>query len=569
VGVVAAAVFLGALDGDLLTFDDDVFITNNPLIKDFRWSALPRLLTRRQLGMYNPLPLLVFSAEYALWGERPTGYHAVNVALHGLNAGLVFAFAWVLARRRFVAFGVALLWAVHPVRVEAVAWASQLKEVLGTFCFLLALLLYLTRGRGRSALWLAGAMFVLALACKPIYATLPAVLLLCELYRERQVGRRAFLHVLPFFAIAALWSVLAVTVTREAAGSILPRPPAERIATSGYLFGFYPRKTLWPGVQTVTYRVPRLGLNSPEFLLSVLGAAAVLATCAAAFRRVPLLVFGAAFYTITILPMLCLVPYPGAICADRFSYLPGIGLAILVAAGLAALFRAGRVRTLPAYGLVVALAAPAAVTAASRTEAWDSDLRLWRADLRAEPDSYFVRNQVGCAYRAQGRLEAARRQLAIAVHLAPDEFQPRANLGAVCYDRKEYGDAARWYRSALDRAGRNERLRGYLVASLALHGKQLRATGRPGAAAAYEEALGLEPGLFFAHFALADLYAEQPGGRKRAIRHYRLGLEQAPAGFPESDRIRAKLEALESGEKPGSPRASPAPGRAMPGPSGR
>jgi len=576
--VAAAAVFLGTLDADLLGFDDDVYITHNPLIKDRTWRSLPRLLTRRQLGVYNPLPLLVFSAEYALWGEHPLGYHAVNVVFHGANAALVFALVWALTRRRFLAFACALLWGVHPLRVESVAWASQFKEMLGAFFFLSALLLYLGRGRSRSTYWMAVGAAVCSVLCKPIYVTLPAVILLCDFCLERRVSRRSLLRVVPFAVLSAAWIVLSLVLVREASEHIFVRSLAQRIAAAGYLLTFYPLKLFWPTRLTVTYATPLLSLGSAEFLLSALALLGVLAVCLLLVRRTALPLFAFLFYGVTISPMLGIVLYPGAICADRYTYLASIGLVLLVVLAFELVMRRLRARPVFAYLLVVAVALPLSVLTVARAEVWSSDVTLWQAQLRIRPGDIVARNNLGSAYKMRGQYGAALHHLRIAARLAPREAAPRVHIADVYFVRGEYRQAARWYRLAAQHAAKDPavwaalgnaeliagnagaavealekaaELSGKDVGILALLGKALTAAGRTGQAIdAYKRALSLEPGLFFVHAALGDIYyGRRPGGAAAAMEHYRRCLKTAPKSFHELPRVLRRLQELE-GAKP-------------------
>jgi len=571
--VAAAAVFLGTLDADLLSFDDDVYITHNPLIKDRTWGSMPKLLTRRQLGVYNPLPLLVFSAEHALWGEHPLGYHAVNVVFHGANAALVFALVWALTRRRFLAFACALLWGIHPLRVESVAWASQLKEMLGAFFFLSALLLYLRRGRSRSAYWIAVGAAVCSSLCKPIYVTLPAVILLCDLCIERQFSRASVLRVVPFAVVSVAWIALSLVLVREASEHIFVRSLPQRIAAAGYLLTFYPLKLFWPARLTVTYATPMLSLGSAEFLLSAVALLAVLAACVLLIRRTALPLFAFLFYGVAISPMLGIILYPGAICADRYTYLASVGLVLLTVSALDFVIRRLGARPVFAYLLVVALALPLSVLTVARAEVWSDDVTLWQAQLRIRPDHIVARNNLGSAYKMRGQYNAALHHLHFAAERAPREAAPRVHIADVHFVRGEYREAARWYRLAAQYAAKDPAvwaalgnaeliagdaapavealekaagLSGEDVRIVALLGKALNAAGRTREAiAAYEKALKLEPGLFFAHAALGDIYAEQPGGAPTAAEHYRKCLDTAPADFHELPRVRRRLEELD------------------------
>jgi tetratricopeptide (TPR) repeat protein len=372
---VAAVAFQPCLGNGFVDWDDDVDITDNPHIRSLSLENLETIFFTTLRDAYHPLPFLVWAVGYRLWGETPFGYHLVNLLLHLVTAALVFRWVLLLDASLPAAAAAALWFGIHPMRVESVAWVSDLKDLLAGLFFMAALLAYERLQRERRARWYAAALglFFLAGMSKTTALTLPAVLVLVDFLRRRRLDRRAILEKVPFFAVAALFAVLAL-VSRGRFEASIAQELAQDVYPVGYrlylvgerLVFYFLQRTVAPtrGVENLYPDViggPYLpGVLAWGTVLIILLVALALST---RFSRKG--VFGAGFFLVALSPALATVSY--GYTADRFSYVPAVGIAYLVGVAAAALHRAAGARRLARAALI---AAGISVVAALGSQTW-------------------------------------------------------------------------------------------------------------------------------------------------------------------------------------------------------
>ncbi|MDH4197222.1 MAG: hypothetical protein OEW05_07445, partial [Candidatus Aminicenantes bacterium] len=316
--VLTAAVFSNSLRNEFIDeLDDDIYIVNNTAVKDLSAAGLKTILTTFVAGNYHPLTMLSYAVEYRLFGLDPHAYHRTNRLLHGLNTALVFALVWSLWRRRAAAVLAALLFAVHPLRVESVSWISERKDVLYAFFFLAALLAYVSYMKDRTKRGrLAGAfvLFLLSLLSKPMAVTFPVVLLLIDVYLQRKLDRRAWLEKVPFFILAVVFGAL--TLTTQDPGSTLQEMAGrygffERLFFPFYALAFYLAKLFVPtGLSAYHYYPELVGGRLPwEYYAAPLALLMVgLLVIRARGRLRRELIFGSLFFLVTISVTLQIIP---------------------------------------------------------------------------------------------------------------------------------------------------------------------------------------------------------------------------------------------------------------------
>ncbi|MEQ1919798.1 MAG: hypothetical protein ABL955_11415, partial [Elusimicrobiota bacterium] len=331
VGAAAFAAFAPAL-----SWDDPLFVFENPWIRGLSFEHARWAMTATRGGFWQPLTWLSLQFDYSLWGLEASGFHLTNLLLHAGAAVLFYYVCLELLEGRVKAATLAaLFFAVHPLRVESVAWATERKGLLSALFFLAAVLLH-RRGRVRGAL----AAFALSLAAKATGLTLPFVLLILESHKMRKLpGRRALLALAPFFALSAGATVLGVLVGRSTGviSDMTPLGPSWPVARVLYGFLFYPLKTLWPtGLSPYYPPPPWFGAWSWR----IFACAAVLAAAVAALWRLrrsrPGVAAAFTAYAVMLLPTVGLVQQGQLYAAcDRFSYLPCLGFAVVFGASLA------------------------------------------------------------------------------------------------------------------------------------------------------------------------------------------------------------------------------------------
>ncbi|MCX8035464.1 MAG: tetratricopeptide repeat protein [Candidatus Sumerlaeia bacterium] len=566
----ALAVFLPAVNNDFVGLDDDVYITANPLIAPLTGRTLWAILTRPYAEFYHPVTLLSLAFDHWVWGGAATGFHLTDVVLHAMNAALVFWVCYLLVRcarrrkessaapemetgaggteatARTAALVAAALFALHPLRVESVAWAAQRKDVLYAFFFLLSVGCYVRHAENAavrsSRLWyrLSLAAFVLSLLSKSMAMTLPLVLVLLDYYplgRLRSAPRRplppdaraVWTEKLPFVGLALAFAL--VTLAAQAGGGSI-RSAAEipwhlRPWIAVHSYAFYLLKTLLPTDLTVLYPIPlTAGAGNLYSWISLIALAGVTAAVWLLRRRWPAALAVWLYYLITLAPVCGLLTFGAQSVADRYSYLPTVGFALLVG------WLVARVNEICDEGwrpVLRALAGGAVAVAvlglAHETRLqighWHNAETLWTRHLEIYPTSTRGRFNLAYYYHTHHRPPEAIRHYELCLLESPNHFDANINLGSLFLKRRYPEGARECFEKAVaarpDHAGARYNL------ALAL----VRLDERPAAIEQLKEAVRLAPDFAEAHAALGEAYAES-GMIGPAIRQYREALKINP-----------------------------------------
>lgn len=436
--LLSIMVYWPATANDFVYFDDDAYVTENPEVNaglsmaGIRWAFTAVLNSN-----WHPLTWLSHMVDVSLFGLDPWGHHLMSVLIHAVNAGLLVLLLWRWTGGLWPALLAATLWALHPLRVESVAWVAERKDVLSLFFGLSCLLAYdayVRRGNmARAAL--AWSALGLGLMAKPMLVTLPCVLLLLDLtlYRRMPWGNwRAagwvLLEKLPFIALS-LGSVL---ITLLAQRSAMQSPEALPWAVRGYLAtqacGAYFSKTVipWPLVPLYPLGDAVLTLRASAGCLAALLLGSIVALGAWRTRVVPA---GWFLFLGTLVPVLGFVAVGNQAYADRYTYLPSVGLALILAWALGALWR---VRV--ALGWAAAAAAVAAIIAATgltraQIARWEDTESLFRHTIAHTGDNSVAHNNLGRFLLEHGRTLEGLDETREAARLAPGNLQAQFNFG--------------------------------------------------------------------------------------------------------------------------------------------
>lgn len=495
--VAAVATFRPAVHGSFLNWDDDRNFLDNPDFAGIGAKQLGWAWRTFHLGVWQPLSWTLLGLQHRIGGVDPRTYHAFSVGLHALNTVVFFATTLLVLRAtgsgaaaapaggrgglltngggwsRCWAAAAALLFAVHPLRVEAVAWASCQPYLPAALFYLLAVNAYV-RGHGaptatRKRRWIAWtatlALYMAAVASKAVAITLPVILLILDIHplRRHLEGDRArvrrvlglLMEKAPFFLVAAFAAVWAV----EAKDAAQPgRPEAidwnANLAQSAYGLVFYLVKTVAPFDLGAYYRLPE-GLSLWRW--PYLGAAALVVGLTAALvllrRRCPAALAAWAAYLVILLPNLGLVQISQQIAADRYSYLAIMPVMILLAGGLWKLLDGRRSAAVVRRAAVVGGCAVGVVALATVTRrhlaAWADSVSLWEANLSVDPRCAHSHCMLGEALAERGEFERAAEHLRRAVELRPGFSFARANLGTLLLLESRFAEAAGEFERAL------------------------------------------------------------------------------------------------------------------------
>lgn len=600
--------FLPVLSCGFVDWDDPVNIILNPHFRGLSPSHIRWMFTNFTDGHYLPVTWLSLGLDFTLWGMDPFGYHLTNLLVHCANAVL-----FLLLSRRLLSLSFpgaddqapallvssafcALVFALHPLRVEPVAWVTERREVLSAGFYLASVLLWLRGTEGRASLWNTAGFgaSVLALLAKSMAVTLPLTLLVLEVHplgrlpadprKWVEPGKRRWVwEKAPFLAASA---VLGAATYIQATWVLCVRPLAglslvQRAAFVSHGLVFYLRKTLWPMPLLPIYEVPYpFDPCQPVFLASGLAVLAAFAGVWRWRRRFPGVSAAAVFYVLALLPVIGIAPIGGHLVADRYSYVPCMAWALLAGAGLFLLLsRSGiRGRTLAAGGAVAVVAGLGALSW-RQTSIWKDSRTLWTSVLSTAPDTPTAHNNLAAVLGREGgwpeavghlrealrlrplnrdyrrRLagmlynqgsvlsEAGRRKEAIqayeeAAGLGPGSADLYVNYGLALAGEGRLGEACRQYARALSHD------RGSVLARYNW-GNALSELGRLAEARQrYEAALALDPGMHAARFNLGNVLARE-GDYKGAMRHYRI-LALAQPDYPG---LRRNMEAALAGTR--------------------
>ena len=430
-------------------WDDDDHLTANPAMT--APNGLRMIWSSLIVSRYYPLTLTTFWVEHRFWGLNPLPYHLVNIGLHALNGFLIF----LVLRRLCIpgAWLVAMLWAVHPVNVESVAWITELKNTQSGFFFFLSLLCFLRSEADKKARW-----YVLALVCglgamlsKPSAVVLPVVMLLC-VWWQRGCWRRAdMLRIAPFLGLALGMSALTIIEQRGhvlRAGTVEWRlGMAERLVIAGKAVWFYAGKVLWPARLAFVY--PRWDVNvsavwswAPLAGLVVVGV--ILRRCGRE-RPCRAVLFACGYFVGALLPVLGFVDvfyFRYSFVADHFQYLASVGLIALVAGeGMGICKRLGQ------RGRSIGVVAAAALLAVLGTLTWRQghiyrDLEtLWRDTAAKNPQSWLAHNHLANQLFKQGQLTEAVAEGRIALRVGPGVPETHSTIGLILFDAGETDEA--------------------------------------------------------------------------------------------------------------------------------
>jgi tetratricopeptide (TPR) repeat protein len=486
---------------------------------------------------------------------NPFGYHLSNVILHSLNA-LLFCLlcAKLLASADkapaagketalYISAGfAALFFALHPLRVESVAWVTERRDVLSGFFYLLALLWYLPgRGGGeepysRFRLLLSPAAYLLSLLSKSIVMTLPLVLLALDIYPLKRLSpdprrwaapeyRNIWLEKIPFVVLAAIFVALAY-LSADRSGVIISTQQygfAARAMQALYAAGFYLWKLLVPLDLSPLYRLPPgFGFSTWQFISAASAVTGITAAVIALRRRWPAGALVWFFYLVTLTPVLGIVKGGPQAVADRYTYLSCLGFAVLAGAGLRAGLRAPAKQLRLASSLLACLVISGLALLTWRQEkVWLDTESLWTHAVRVGPESDFARGLLGEVMDKQGRLDEAAEQYREALRLNPRLWKAHNNLGADLAAMGKVEEAIPHYREAIAMNPDYVEAHNNLGSALDRQGKREEAAGH------FREALRLSPGFYRAHNNWAISLTAQ-GKLDQASLHYREALRIAP-----------------------------------------
>jgi tetratricopeptide (TPR) repeat protein len=493
------AVYSPVVGFDFVNLDDPLYVYENPHVRagitpeGIRWA-----FTNLDANFWHPITWLSHMLDWQLFGPRAGGHHAMGLLLHVANTLLLFLALARLTSRLWESAAVAALFALHPLHVESVAWVSERKDVLSALFFMLTLLAYTrfvetpTPGRYLSVI----IPYALGLMAKPMLVTVPFILLLLDLWPLRRIGnsgpgwtaaKTLILEKIPFVVLAVLAGILAVVAQDR--GSALADmdlvPPEMRLSNAAISTVAYLWKTLWPVELAVHYPLGPVPVGTAigaGFLLAAITAIALLA-----IRRYPYVTIGWLWYLVTLAPVSGLIQVGSHSMADRYTYIPLVGIFIIAVWGVSdMLSRVWRRRELAAFG-ACALALVIGAVTSYQLRYWINSETLLRRALVVTDSNGIVENNLATALALRGAYEEALPHALRAANVRPADEEVVFNVGNTMAGLRRDDEARAWMEKSIEMNPNLEKAYTNLGALLIRQRRFNEAIGR------LQTAMGLNP----------------------------------------------------------------------------
>ncbi len=443
--LIVAVVYLPVLGAAAVYLDDSQYISQNLLVRNLSWSSVRRFFTEclhpsSVRGYYQPLTMVSLMIDYALGGRLNNlgPFHRTALLLHACNTALLVVLLYSLSGRPWVAASVGLLFGLHPMTVESVAWVSERKTLLAAFFVLWSLIAYVRFARCGGRLCYGGclAAYLLALLAKPTSVPLPAMLILLDYWPLRRLRWRTFREKLPFLALGALSSCITYVSQARAVGVRLPE--GHLVHHVSLLLAhntvFYLKQIVWPLRLSWYYPRPApFTLANPTVLGSVIGLCLLIVVLLVSLRWTRSLLVGWLIFFVMLLPTAGIIGVSPVVVANRYIYLPAVGLLLTASAVLA---RSGRIgnksaltfRNCLVVTLLLAIAGGEAFLTRRYLGYWRSSVDLHRYLVAFSPDAAKIHSNFGNVLQSEGRLDEAIRHYRRALEIE-ESFKVHYNIG--------------------------------------------------------------------------------------------------------------------------------------------
>ncbi len=453
--VIVAIVFGPTVGHGFLSFDDNTYVCKNPhLAKGLTADGLAWAFTAHYAGNWHPLTWLSHMLDYQLYGLQAGGHHLTNVLLHAAVAGLLFLVLWRMTGNCWPAAFAAAVFAVHPLRVESVAWVAERKDLLCGLFFMLTLGAYRNyalRPFSRARYGLVLVLFALGLMSKPMLVSLPLVLLLLDYWPLERMSWKSWRWLVaekvPLLAMAAACAGVTILAQDKAIAELLPIPV--RLANASVSGVAYLEQFFYPVGLAAFYPHPGNTLPIWKVAASVLVLGGLSVAALMGRRRFPYCFVGWFWYLAMLLPVIGLVQVGDQAMADRYTYLPQIGLGIALAWGTMQLTRSWPHRRLVRNAAAALAIAILASCAWRQTSYWHDSETLWNRALDCTTRNATAHYNLGVTLMERGQTDDALRHFQEAVNIQPHSADALNNIGIVLAERGRLDEAVAHFRKAL------------------------------------------------------------------------------------------------------------------------
>ncbi len=434
-------------------WDDTPYLLANSIVQNFN---LKDIFSEYVLGNYHPVTIFVLAAEHQLFGLNPKGYHVVAILLHLLNTVLVYFTFKKLTSKTIVALVVTLLFGIHPLHVESVAWIAQLKDLLYTFFFLLSYFYYLKYldDKYKQFLWISLGLFLLSVLSKAMAVCLPVLLVLTDFYKNRKWNNISVLmEKAPYFIISLLFGILAI-FAQEASDAIASNESYtffHRMLFASYGFINYIVKLILPYGLSPFYPYPILenGSVPVHFYIYFVSALAMVAVIFYSLKNTKVTFFGFGFFIITIFLVLQLLPVGDAIMADRYSYVPSLGIFFILATMFNFLWEKTKYK-MAGLGVLILFSGFYSFKTMQQCKVWENELTVWNTVIDQYKTASVAYNNRGMASRGIAGPEEILKDFNKSIALNPNNFHAYNNRGNLLTSIKKMDEAIASFNQAIE-----------------------------------------------------------------------------------------------------------------------
>jgi tetratricopeptide (TPR) repeat protein len=540
---IACLIYLPSLQNDFV-WDDEKYLLENTHIHSLNTQSLRWMFTSSHSSNWHPLTWFSHTLDYTLWGLQPHRHRLINIIFHALNTFLVFLLiVYILSlvksdplkptQKLIAGVVTSLLFALHPMHVESVAWIAERKDLLSAFFYLLSLLSYLSyvsctsHKHKTSRFTLSIILFVLALMSKPMAVSLPLILFLLDCYPLERFKWRAphnstiLLEKVPFLVLSGVSSVITI-IAQRLGGSIHSLEQVNlgyRLLNSLWAITLYLKKMVLPFRLSPFY--PFTFYPYATYLIPAIIFSFITFFCLRMVKNKKCFWLCCwLYFLITLLPVLGIVQVGGQAAADRYTYLPSLGPFLLAGLGMVWIKKRFSLASLLVATCLVML--PLGYLTTEQIKVWRTSETLWECVINLYPETPVAYYNLGTFYGENNRLDEAISQLKNAIAINPDYKEVHNNLGVVYYKQGKIDEAIAEYKSETEINPRFEMA--YNNLGLAYYSKGLLDK----AAAFYEQAIALNPHYASAYHNLGTVY-QRKGRLNRAISCYEQAIKNDPA----------------------------------------
>jgi tetratricopeptide (TPR) repeat protein len=554
-GLITLATLSPVVGSDFFNvLDDDMYVTHNPAVEQgLSWQGLAWAMTAFHANNWHPLTWLSLQLDAEMYGPDPAGFHLTSLLFHTANSLLLFGVLQRMTGARWPSAAVAAFFAIHPLHVESVAWVAERKDVLSTFFCMLTLWAYQRYVRTPSlrSYEVVVLAMALGLAAKPMLVTLPCVLLLLDYWPLRRFGWKQtqsriswlVMEKVPLLALAVGCSIATLAAQKWIVQPLSRYPWDVRITNALVSYAGYLWQMIWPAGLAFYYSHPRALLPAWQPIVAGICLALMTAVSLYQIRRRPYLFVGWFWYLGVLVPVIGIVQVGGQGMADRYTYVPLIGIFMALAWLAADWIAKKKVARTWVIGAVTIMLAACILVSRVQAGYWQTGERMLEHTLAVTHDNYRVDLTLAAQLLDRGQVAEAKRHLDAALALAPDEPLVHIYLGMVHAREGRLEETARCYRKAIELNPYDAQFHDKLGRTL------VRLQRFDEAYPEFEQALRLDAESGEANLDFAMALAAQ-GRTGEAIQHFREACRLLPGAFePEAD---LGLALFQTGDEPGT-----------------